>query len=88
VAGVAEHQPGRVGGQQVDAVADEPVEQIDDVVLVDQGVERDERPTRSLFAIRLAHDRFLPSAGGRIGLRHVLGEHQPPIDHVTGDVDQ
>ena len=35
-AGVAEHDPGRVGGQQLDAVAHQPVEQVDDVVVVDQ----------------------------------------------------
>ena len=37
--------------------ADELVEQVDDVVVVDQGVgERDERPADGLFTIGLAHD--------------------------------
>ena len=55
--GVAEHDPGGVGGQQGHAVGDEPVEQVDDVVVVDQGVgERDEGPAHGLFTIGLAHD--------------------------------
>jgi len=32
-AGVAEHDPGRVGGQQLDAEPDQPVQQVDDVVV-------------------------------------------------------
>jgi hypothetical protein len=55
--GVAEHDRGSVGGQQGDAVGDELVEHVDDVVVVDQGVrQRDERPTDGLFAVGLGHD--------------------------------
>jgi hypothetical protein len=35
---VGEQDPGGVGGQQRNAVGDESVEQVDDVVVVDQGV--------------------------------------------------
>jgi hypothetical protein len=57
-AGVAEHDPGRVRGQQLDAEPDQPVQQVDDVVVVDQGVgQRDERPADPLLttALGLAH---------------------------------
>jgi hypothetical protein len=41
-------------------VGDEPVEHVDDVVVVDQGVgERDEGPADGLLTIGLAHDNSL-----------------------------
>jgi hypothetical protein len=55
--GVAEHDAGGVGGQQGHAVGDELVEQVDDVVVVDQGVgERDEGPADGPLTGGLAHD--------------------------------
>ena len=55
--GVAEQDAGGVGGQQRHAVGDELVEQVDDVVVVDQGVgERDEGPADGLLTIGLADD--------------------------------
>jgi hypothetical protein len=56
VVGVDEQEVGGVGGQQGHVVGDEVVEQVDDVVVVDQGVgERHEGPADGLFTIGLAH---------------------------------
>ena len=50
-AGVAQHDAGRVGRQQLHAEAGQPIQQVDDVVLVDQGVRQgDERPADRLLA--------------------------------------
>ena len=49
---VDEHDPCRVGGQQRHAVPDEPVQHVDDVVVVDQGVgQADERLGEQLLAV-------------------------------------
>jgi hypothetical protein len=65
---VGQQDPGCVGWQELDAVADEAVEQVDDVVVVDERVgQPDEGPDQQLFPAgsRLIH-RSLPS---RFGIR-------------------
>ena len=54
--GIGEQDPCGVRGQQRHAMGDELVEQVDDVVVVDQGVgERHERLTDPLFTLGLDH---------------------------------
>lgn len=77
-----------LGGEQLDAVADQPVEQIDDVVVVDQRVRQsDERSDQLLFAAvpRLIHVRHPSTASWR---SRVLADVQSPGDHVLGHVTQ
>jgi hypothetical protein len=85
---VAQHDAGRVGRQQLHTESRQPIQQIDDVVLVDQVSARVTNAwlinsSRSLCG-RLIADipQAIPS------LLHVLGEYQPASHHIPGDVGE
>ena len=87
-AGVAQHDAGRVGRQELHAEAGQSIQQVDDVVLIDQGVRQgDERPADGFLAFAMVGSspdtpRAIPS------LLHVLGERQSAGHDIAGHVDE